>query len=633
MRRTGFDRSHSMSLKTRLRLSILSLVIAIVLLLSAVYMRSLASARFEDITERTTMTALQVQGILTQRVNEQAAGRPVPEDLEATRTFWNEIVESDEELSGILRDTMASSRTIVAILITSGMGRVLASSDPNLPGTTVRERPSFEAWQTLSPWRKLYEVFTRNEEYESSLSVGTSASAPPVFRVRVIVSSVLLRNAVRPQMIDLSIALALSLLAAIFLAVLAARLAFQPLRRIGQAIDRISGGEAQKETAGVEGEPEEVAAVQTKLDVLGQQFRGAREDASKLQGRIEQLMERLEEAIMLFDRNDRLIMASRSAEAFLGFGRWDMMGRGIDEVLPASSALGAVVLGALELRRSLRDHLLTVDREGAIPLRVLVNLEILEDFPNRDRVGTLLTLRDAETRRQIGAQIDVSLRLAAISRLTGGVAHEIKNPLNAITLHLEVLKAKLGADVTLVGSEIEIISREMSRLDRVVKTFLDFAKPIELRLEDLDLRDIATEVAALVKPQAERQNVRVLLDTGGSPAWMRGDRDLLKQAAINLVVNGVDAMKDGGSLRIQTASADGGCVLSVSDEGIGIPPEVREKIFNLYFSTKGKGSGIGLAVTYRVVQMHGGTIEISSEVGKGTTFHLKFPAIERVEAV
>jgi len=118
------------------------------------------------------------------------------------------------------------------------------------------------------------------------------------------------------------------------------------------------------------------------------------------------------------------------------------------------------------------------------------------------------------------------------------------------------------------------------------------------------------------------------LDTGESPAWVRGDHDLLKQAVVNVVANGIEAMKEGGRLRIAAGRSDDACWLSVADQGVGIPEEARDKIFNLYFSTKEKGTGIGLAVTFRVVQLHGGIIHLTSETGKGTTFVLRFPPVE-----
>jgi signal transduction histidine kinase len=160
----------------------------------------------------------------------------------------------------------------------------------------------------------------------------------------------------------------------------------------------------------------------------------------------------------------------------------------------------------------------------------------------------------------------------------------------------------------------------------VVKTFLDFTRPVDLKMRDLEMVGLARDVAALVGPSAGRQNVRIELDAEPKENFLHGDRDLLQQAVLNVVVNAVEAMKHGGLLRIHVFKEGDECCVNISDEGTGIQPDVREKIFNLYFSTKGKGSGIGLAMTFRVVQLHNGTIDFTSEPGKGTTFRLRFPA-------
>jgi signal transduction histidine kinase len=344
---------------------------------------------------------------------------------------------------------------------------------------------------------------------------------------------------------------------------------------------------------------------------------------------VEHLLERLEEVVLLFDRDDRLVMAGRSAERILGRGRWELVGRSLTDLFPPASALGAAVRNSIELRQPLKDFPLTLDTQTDSGVRVLVSVEMLEAFPDHQRIGTLITLRDAETRRQIQSQLDVSARLAAISRLTSGVAHEIKNPLQAITVHMEVLKSKLAGQYDDVGGEIETIAREILRLDRVVKTFLDFTRPVDLKMRDLEMVALARDVAALVGPSAGRQRVRIELEAEPEEIYLHGDRDLLQQAILNVVVNGVESMKKGGLLRIQVLREGDECCVGISDQGTGIRPEIREKIFNLYFSTKGKGSGIGLAMTFRVVQLHNGTIDFTSEPGQGTTFRLRFPAIYR----
>jgi len=227
----------------------------------------------------------------------------------------------------------------------------------------------------------------------------------------------------------------------------------------------------------------------------------------------------------------------------------------------------------------------------------------------------------------MASQFDVASRLAAISRISGGVAHEIKNPLNAISLRLDLLRAHAEAQQDGLIPEIDILSKEVRRLDRVVKTFLDFSRPLEVRFAEVDLGTLAGEVANLMTPQARLAGVEMHFESPAEAAFIRGDADLLKQTLLNLVTNALEVMKNGGNLRVKVERAGDSIVAEVADDGPGIPLEVRDKVFQLYFTTKERGSGIGLALTYRAVQLHNGTVDFTSEIGRGTTFRLQFPAL------
>ena len=419
----------------------------------------------------------------------------------------------------------------------------------------------------------------------------------------------------------------MALLLSVVLAIVASNIAFLPLARIGEIVDRITRGEHMTDGAPPSERAKEVAAVESKLNVLGEQFRGAQADRAHLKANIHRLLERLEEAVLLFGPDDRLIMAGRAAERLIG-GRWEMMGAAMDDIFPSSSALGAVVQGAIHLNRGITDRPVTLEQSGAAPVHLLVSVEIVDDFVSHERRGTMVTLRDAAPRRQIESQLDVASRLASISRLTSGAAHEIKNPLNSIALHLEVLKTKLDGSSVDAANEMEVIGREITRLDRVVKSFLDFTRPVDVKMQRVDLVKLLHEVTTLVRPEADRLKVQVGLRDEANTAPIQGDRDLLIQAILNVVVNGVQSMEKGGSLEIRTEFASGYYLINIRDQGGGIPQELREKIYNLYFTTKSQGSGIGLAMTFRVVQLHGGTIDFASRSGEGTEFQLRFPAVD-----
>jgi signal transduction histidine kinase len=244
--------------------------------------------------------------------------------------------------------------------------------------------------------------------------------------------------------------------------------------------------------------------------------------------------------------------------------------------------------------------------------------------------GMVIRLRDPEATRQIGRHLQTADRLAAISRLTGGVAHEVKNPLNAMLMHVELAKMKLNHGDYDLQPQMEVISSEILRLDRVVKTFLDFTKPVELHVAETNLQSLIQEIADLARPQTMALGIELILTQSEEPVSVTVDQDLLKQAILNIVVNAIEAMSQSGKpfgvLRIESGVRGDAAEIRIADTGPGIPPELREKIYNLYFTTKSNGSGIGLAMTFQIVQLHDGTIEVATEAGKGTTFTVRLPA-------
>ncbi len=249
-------------------------------------------------------------------------------------------------------------------------------------------------------------------------------------------------------------------------------------------------------------------------------------------------------------------------------------------------------------------------------------------------MGTLLTLRDTESVAQLGQELEVAGRLAAIGRLTAGVGHEVKNPINAMVLHLELLRGKLiaGGGEAFSGAQrhVDILAGEMQRLDRVVQTLADFSRPMELHLREHDLRKVVGVVMDLTAAELQEKGVRARLEAPPEPLVVRVDAELMQQAVLNLMLNGMQAMPEGGAMLVRLRRDHQMAMVEVIDEGEGIPVELLPRIFELYFTTKPKGSGIGLAMTYRILQLHGGAMEVRSNTDRnspelGTTFTFRLP--------
>jgi signal transduction histidine kinase len=211
------------------------------------------------------------------------------------------------------------------------------------------------------------------------------------------------------------------------------------------------------------------------------------------------------------------------------------------------------------------------------------------------------------------------------------VAHEVKNPLNSMRIWLENLKASLPDVEGLPLQAVRVLDSEIDRLDSVVKRFLDFTRPPDMHQEETNLKGTLEEVLAVEKPELDKANIKLDARLASNVPNVLVDRLLLKQAIINLIVNAIEAMPKGGQLSVLLNRRDEMAEIQIRDTGRGIAPEHRQRIFQLFFTTRAGGSGIGLASAFRTVQLHNGSIEFESEVGHGTTFRIDLPLAHQME--
>ncbi|HEX5229334.1 MAG TPA: ATP-binding protein [Bryobacteraceae bacterium] len=615
-----------MSLKARLRGAIMALVTAVVVVLSLLYLSDFTKATFSAASDRADLVADQFRVYLENHLTMETAAHGVrPTTPKEWEDAWTQIVRRDPDITAMLGATLAKADLALAILITDDHGNVLATTPLTTQGGIGTPFANAEdIHQVEKRWwaTNLWELLTRRENYVSARPVGLAGSKRVLFNITVVIRSVLMKHSVEPALKNLALAFALAFCIAIILGAVLPNVVLDPLERVSRSIDLIRTGQFGLGLQPDRRESREFADVHSKLSLLDEQYRGAKQNADELKTNIEQLLQRLDEGVLLFDNNGRLLMAGEPAARLLGFSHSDITGHTVDEVFPSSTAIGRMIGSAIRSGQSAVEQPVAISRAGDASQRLAVAVQLLKS-PSGEDMGTLVTLRDIDSRRQLEQQLDFSSRLAAISRLTGGVAHEIKNPLNAMALHLEVLRGKLPAE----QPEIEVIGREIKRLDTVVKTFLNFNRPVDLNYKPINFNALVQEVLALVSVDARSRNVALHTVLQPEELWLTGDADLLKQAILNVINNGMEAMTTGGTLTTTTLCEDGQCQLTVADGGPGIAPEIRHQVFQLYFTTKESGSGIGLATTFRVVQLHNGTIDFTSEPGEGTTFRLRFPRI------
>jgi signal transduction histidine kinase len=539
----------------------------------------------------------------------------------------------DPDLKGKLLDLLGSLNGVLSIDIVSAENKeVLASTLENRVGSKPNE-PEFRTLVNQSGWFEKLNVLLTNDRryYMLQDPVGSSGSDTPLIYVRVVIYPTLIRPSLKDTLYKKAEVAVVSITGAVLLTLLFSMAVLRALGNIGHMLDRAASGEFEPEILPSENvAKDELSIMASKVNLLGQRLRGAQYEVSDLRGNIDHLLQDLEDAVFIFNRESRLVFASGAVEKFLGHDRSDLTGHVLSDLFPPSTMLGLLVAQASQTGRAIRNRRVPLGAPGEArtgPGIVLLTLDILESLPGGPTApsGILVRLRDPEAQRKINRELQTADRLSAISRISSGVAHEVKNPLNAILLHVEVARSKISRGDTDVVEQMEIISREILRLDRVVRTFLDFTRPVELQLDNVPVQQLVHEIVDLAGPQTKAANIQMTVHDEVDGVEVRVDRDLLKQAMLNVVVNAIQAMPEGGELRFDASANEETAELRISDSGEGIPDELREKIFRLYFTTKRQGSGIGLAMTFRIVQLHDGTIDFTSEPGKGTTFLIRLP--------
>jgi PAS domain S-box-containing protein len=614
-------------LRTKLTLIMTGLVLLVVAVLSAVFVAQLFEQVLQQTDKRTVEIANQVFEQARRALAEAAAKgmRPASNDPHDIEEYVQKAFHMSEGLRAQLKAAKVDTPAIYEVSITTNEGKVLISTDESLAGKFLARRNNISQLTQRGYLHQAKVLAGPPQVYELDLPFKNGDQ--PFGEVRVVVSAGLLLNDISSSVRKFGTIVLLALVISTVVAAVVSRATLAPLSDISAQLDRISAGQydspvAEAKGFGFTGGSDELGQVSRKITQVGQQLRGVHEIFSTLRENMDSVMAGLEDGLLLFTRDARAVMVSPAAEKFLGAPAGHFLGRRVNEIFPLGHPLHEVlhVEGDDLSEIAAETDLDTI--EGT--RRVSVSVQAIQE--NGERMGALVTLRDLDSIESINTQLQVSERLAALGRITAGVAHEVKNPLNSMRLWLENLKESLPAEPD-SGSQqaVQVLDKEIDRLDAVVKRFLDFTRPMDVRLEATQLADVLKEVVEIAKPQLQKTKIHVaqLLPIDVPEVYV--DRALLKQAVLNLVLNAVEAMPSGGQLRLMLSRRGEMAEISVGDTGKGIPLENRQKIFQLFFTTRPGGSGIGLASTFRIVQLHNGSIDFTSEVGRGTTFRIELP--------
>jgi signal transduction histidine kinase len=606
----------TLSLKTRLTLLITVLVLAVLVIVSFFTIINLTEELLNETRDKGELISRQIYEQVRKALASATGPPPEASDPEAVSLFIKEVLTKDSGLNSILESTIGFSPTILYLAVTDVRNVAVAHSDTS---QVDKKLPLVEHFDQLRDADFITQLkillYDQTKIYEVTYPM-VDASNTTIGAVHVAMSTVLITAELWDYLRKNLLAVAVALLLATTLAAVVSHFLLRPLTFISAGIERMTRGEFGKPIKLAR--QDEFGLVSLRLNEIGQKLEVSREEADA----IGQIVRSLEEKIIFINSKRQITLLSPSAANLLNIALEASLGKRLNEVLPPRHPLLDLTEAAFGIKQDVsKTNVQLPSSDKAITVRV----HVLEE--KNQSMGALVVLRDPETVARLENQLGYAKRLAALSRLTSGVAHEVKNPLNAIVIHLELLKARVSESSPDVEKNLSVITQEIKRLDRVVRNFLSFNKPVEVKLQEAEIHPIIQDVVSLAATEATRYNVQISIQNHNSLPKVRLDPDLMKQCLLNIVLNGCQAMPQGGQLEIASDVRNSSLEISIKDTGIGIAPESQGKIFNLYYTTKENGNGIGLATVFKIVQLHNGEILVNSEVGRGTTFTLRLPVV------
>jgi PAS domain S-box-containing protein len=621
-----------LSLKTRQVVGVTLIVGLSVVVLSALHVAHISRVLLEESASRARL--------LANTVFQQATVVAQPGAPHAS-------LQTDLGIQSILQSGMAYSQNVTYAAIVDAAGVVIAHSSPVLEGEVLEAQPTLDDLLASGPIEQLRAIYSQRtfEMRERLLMDGADFGS-----IRIGLSMSLVRIELERALAPAAVTALAALGVTTFVAMLFAQWLLRPIHVLRSGLSRLGRGEFDVK---LDLPPDdEFADLGRSFNTVSEELASVRSRLAGQSARFESVVDRLEDAVAIVDAAGEVIFANRAMRKTMtvstGVDEADGRAQAVAVSLDASHPFRPLFDSALESRASAGPSVVRIEPADGDAAELLATAHAVEDRDGRF-VGVMLVARDLGYLSQVQSTIKYSRKLASLNRLLAGVAHEVKNPLNAMTIHLELLKQKLSGTParrvgrTLTGVDegqgatptppdvggalrhVGVIGKEIRRLDEVVQGFLKFSRPEEIDLRPVGVPHLLDEVRTVVGPQASAAGIDFVVECAPGVPPVQGDAAMLKQAVLNLALNACDAMAGGGRLRIAARGVGRLVELVVDDTGPGIPPEHLDRVFDLYFTTKDEGSGIGLSMVYRTVQLHDGEIEVESTVGSGTLFRMRLP--------
>lgn len=352
------------------------------------------------------------------------------------------------------------------------------------------------------------------------------------------------------------------------------------------------------------------------------------ERLEKTEARYEDIIENSADAILTLDNNNHITTWNRGAEQIFGWNKSEAIGESISLIIPDDlMEIGEMLCLAYGIKHQGYVKNYETERLAKDGRRILVQLtETVISNENNIIIGRSQILRDISELRINENQMRQSERLATVGHLAAGVAHEVGNPLTSISSLVQVMERKTDDDF--IQTNLKKIRDHINRIAKIVRELVDFSRPSSVESTSTQVNETIQSAVGLLKYDGRCRNINFQLELNNELPRIRAVPDQIHQVLVNLLLNSIDAMQDQGEqIKVTTRRDNGHIDISVIDDGIGMTKEVRERVFEPFFSTKevGKGTGLGLAVSHGIVNKLGGRIIVKSEEGKGSTFTIELP--------
>ncbi len=344
---------------------------------------------------------------------------------------------------------------------------------------------------------------------------------------------------------------------------------------------------------------------------------------------LESAMQSMTAGVIVVNKEGIISFANRASRRIIPLSRGELIDNHYNDVI-LDPEIKKLVSESEAKQETVHDREFAFDAAGGARI---ITCSILPLLLRREISGNLIYLKDITQRKVNEARLRRAESLASLTTFTAGVAHEIKNPLGAIGIHIQLMQKALARDSVpdpeFFNRNLNVLSEEVERLNSIVVDFLFAVRPMDVNLKDECLNEILTDILNFVKPELDESNIEIETDFEEDIPLLQIDEKLIKQAVLNIVKNAKNAMEGGGHLNLSIAREEDSVVLRVKDDGEGIPEENLNKIFEPYFTTKDFGSGLGLTLVYKIIKEHDGEIQLKSKVGEGTVFILRFPVPQK----